>query len=108
MQKVCANCKNEYIKGDKYCRFCGAPMGTPVYITENFAEIYGPPPVKRTHTCKDCGHLWQTTEMIDNQRWCPECGGKAPVTDEEDFFGVRKSDSHAELKRSSKDLLIDG
>ena len=27
MRKVCANCKENYINGDKYCRYCGAPMG---------------------------------------------------------------------------------
>ena len=54
MRKVCANCGENYINGDKYCRYCGAPMGKPAYIEEDFACIYGPPPVKRTHTCAKC------------------------------------------------------
>lgn len=78
MNKVCANCRRPYIRGDKYCRFCGAPMGTPIYINDNFAAIYGPPPIKRMHTCKNCGHSWETDEMIDNKKWCPMCGGEAP------------------------------
>ena len=55
--KVCQNCQNTYIEGDKYCRYCGAPMGTPQYINDDFAEIYGPPPMKRTHKCKKCGEI---------------------------------------------------
>lgn len=84
MRKVCANCKNEYIRGDKYCRYCGAPMGKPTYIKENFACIYGPPPIKRTHTCAKCGYSWETYEMVDLERWCPKCGGSAPATGEEE------------------------
>ena len=71
-RKVCANCKNSYREGDKYCRYCGAPLG-------NFACIYGPPPVERTHKCEKCGFSWKTTLMIDNEQWCPECGGPAPA-----------------------------
>ena len=39
-RKVCENCHECYIEGDKYCRFCGAPMGEPYYIDEDFACIY--------------------------------------------------------------------
>jgi len=58
--KVCANCRNAYIKGDRYCRYCGAPMGKPDYIEEDFATIYGPPPVKRVHQCRKCSFQWTT------------------------------------------------
>ena len=78
-RKVCANCKETYIEGDKYCRFCGAPMGEPDYIPENFACIYGPAPVERTHICKKCGNSWKTFDMVDDARWCPKCGGEAPA-----------------------------
>lgn len=81
MIKVCSNCKNDYIDGDKYCRYCGAPMGKASYIKDNFACIYGPPPIERTHVCEKCGYTWETFNMIDSQAWCPECGGKAPFTE---------------------------
>lgn len=79
MRKVCGNCNNSYIDGDKYCRYCGAPLGKPEFIEEDFACIYGPPPVTRKHTCAKCGYSWETTLMIDNERWCPKCGGSAPA-----------------------------
>lgn len=78
MVKVCANCKNKYIEGDKYCRYCGAPMGKPDFIEEDFACIYGPMPVARIHKCNACGFSWETTLMVDNENWCPKCGGFAP------------------------------
>ena len=79
-RKVCSNCNNKYIEGDKYCRYCGAPMGKPSYIDDNFACIYGPPPEERIHVCENCGYSWQTHEMVDNQKWCPKCRGNAPAT----------------------------
>lgn len=78
-RKVCANCKQTYIDGDKYCRFCGAPMGKPEFIEEDFAMIYGPEPTERLHRCEKCGYEWKTDEMVDRQRCCPKCGGPAPV-----------------------------
>ena len=84
MMKVCANCKQNYIEGDKYCRYCGAPMGTPFFIEEDFNTIYGPPPKKRVHTCSVCGYTWKTSLMIDKEKWCPMCGGPAPVTECDD------------------------
>ena len=78
-KKVCANCRNSYGEGDKYCRYCGAPLGSPEYIDDDFACIYGPPPVERVHICKKCGFTWKTTLMLDKEKWCPECGGPAPV-----------------------------
>lgn len=83
-QKVCANCKNTYIEGDKYCRYCGAPLGKPDFIPEDFACIYGPPPVRRVHTCVKCGYSWETNLMIDDEKWCPECGGSAPGSGDEE------------------------
>ena len=78
-REVCANCHNSYVKGDKYCRFCGAPMGDPIFIAETFACIYGPRPVKRNHTCEKCGFTWETQSMVDRAAWCPKCGGSAPA-----------------------------
>ena len=59
-------------------------MGTPDYIEEEFACIYGPPPVSRTHKCEKCGFTWKTTLMIDDEKFCPECGGPAPVVASEE------------------------
>ena len=87
-RRVCGNCSNTYIEGDKYCRFCGARMGNPKYIDEEFACIYGPPPVKRVHTCKKCGYTWETCQMIDRECWCPECGGPAPAAVAESEHGA--------------------
>ena len=81
MRTVCNNCKNRYIEGDKYCRFCGAPMGKPDFIEETFACIYGPMPVKRKHTCEKCNFTWETHSMVDREGWCPECGGSAPAVE---------------------------
>ena len=78
MRKVCANCKNPYIDGDKYCRYCGAKMGKPAFIPDNMACIYGPPPIKRVHKCVKCGYTWTTNQMVDQERYCPKCGGYAP------------------------------
>lgn len=90
LRAVCENCIQPYIEGDKYCRFCGAPMGKPEYIEDDMQCIYGPPPVERTHICSKCGYSWKTHKMIDNERWCPKCGGEAPckmaVQDIEKFF----------------------
>ena len=80
MRKVCANCRETYIEGDKYCRFCGAPLGKPDYIEEDFACIYGPKPMTRSHTCVKCGYKWETCTMVDNERYCPLCGGSAPAS----------------------------
>lgn len=78
-RKVCSNCKNEYIEGDRYCRYCGAPMGKPDYIDYDVPVIYGPLPTERLHTCEQCGFKWKTYSMLDKERFCPECGGAAPA-----------------------------
>ena len=83
---VCANCKEHYYKGDKYCRFCGAPMGEPYHVDAIIAPIYGPPPVKRVHTCTKCGYTWKTKKMIDKECYCPKCGGDAPVSSIDDTW----------------------
>ena len=89
-EKVCRNCHQSYIDGDKYCRFCGAPMGTPDYIEphypgyidEEFGCIYGPPPTKIVRKCNICGYIWETGRMVDNERFCPQCGGSAPYEED--------------------------
>ena len=83
-RKVCANCKEEYYEGDKYCRYCGAQMGKPDYIGGIMPPLYGPPPINRIHKCVKCGYSWATRRMIDKGRYCPKCGGDAPATISED------------------------
>ncbi len=87
-RKVCANCRQDYIDGDQYCRFCGAPMGGPAFITDTFATLYGPEPTRRLHKCKQCGCQWETKSINDEQRYCPKCGGDAPVIEEGLFSGI--------------------
>ena len=74
----CGNCGMGYNPADRYCRYCGAPNGDPVYIDDDFACIYGPCPMVRVHTCRSCGHRWETELMVDRERYCPKCGGRAP------------------------------
>ncbi len=86
MRKVCANCGETYVEGDRYCRYCGAPMGEPRYIEEEFQLIYGPMPVDRVHTCANCGYTWTTRLMIDRELFCPKCGGPAPGEEKDRKF----------------------
>ncbi len=82
-RKVCANCKNDYIEGDRYCKYCGAPLGKPDYIHEIRPPLYGPPPAMRFHECPNCGYVWKTYVMIDKSRYCPKCGSLAPASKED-------------------------
>ena len=34
--------------------------------------------------CAKCGYSWETNRMIDNERYCPKCGGSAPASGEEE------------------------
>ncbi len=86
-QKVCPDCKNNWREGDLYCRYCGAKMTDPSYIEFEMQCIYGPPPMKRTHTCKECGYSWTTNNMIDREEYCPKCGGSAPYDVSEEELG---------------------
>ena len=88
--KVCKNCSNTWNDGDKYCRYCGAPMDHPGFKVQEFHTIYGPPPVKRIHTCKMCNYKWETDLMIDRELYCPECGNRVVIEEVEDEY-IRKS-----------------
>ena len=37
-REICRNCNNPYIEGDRYCRFCGAPMGKAEFILQTLRE----------------------------------------------------------------------
>lgn len=82
-QKVCPVCKKAWEPTGFYCRYCGAKKSRPKYIEQDFACIYGPMPRKRKHKCEKCGLAWTTERMIDDERYCPLCGGEAPVVWEE-------------------------
>ncbi len=79
MLKVCRNCRKNWREGDRYCRYCGAPLDEPDFIPEQpAARIYGPRPIPRKHLCARCGHSWETRMMVDREDYCPRCGGEAP------------------------------
>ncbi len=73
-EKVCRNCRNTWREGDKYCRYCGAPLDYPDYKIREFYTIYGPMPVRRRHSCNNCGFAWTTKMMVDDEDYCPKCG----------------------------------
>ena len=90
---VCIDCGHNYREGERYCRICGAPItGFKEYEPEKDRPInciYGPPPVRRRHQCRNCGYTWETCLMIDNEKFCPMCGGEAPfVYDDDDITEV--------------------
>ena len=77
----CGNCHAYLHDGAKYCTICGTKAGEGAYkpYQEMMQCIYGPMPLERTHVCENCGYSWTTCLMIDNQKYCPQCGGPAPV-----------------------------
>ena len=79
---VCPNCGEGWQQGDKYCRYCGSPVTNPRFAPLMMAEIYGPPPVLRKHKCTACGYAWETNDMVDNELYCPRCGGAAPAQED--------------------------
>lgn len=87
-QLLCSNCRSHFNPEDAYCRICGSKANTIPYNPKQdlMQCIYGPPPVKRTHTCVNCSYSWTTYEMIDDENFCPKCGNSAPVTYEESDF----------------------
>ena len=76
---TCGNCHEPLEPGDKYCRYCGTKVGDGAYnpFQDLMECIYGPMPVDREHACTVCGFSWTTRLMIDDQKFCPKCGGLA-------------------------------
>ena len=72
----CGNCHEKLSPDDRYCPYCGTRVGEGEYepYKDIMQAIYGPMPEERCHLCVDCGYLWKTCLMIDNQRYCPRCG----------------------------------
>ena len=83
-EKQCGNCHADLENGDKYCRICGTRVGDGAYdpYQDIMQCIYGPAPVRRKHTCRQCGNIWSTYLMLDAQKYCPKCGGYAPYSGE--------------------------
>ena len=69
----CGNCHSMLSAKDKYCRYCGTPVGEgkfQPYKNETYC-VYGPP-VKELWHCPDCGYAWRSTVMGgDNPKYCP-------------------------------------
>lgn len=83
-KKACSNCNNTYFKGDKYCRYCGAPMGSPVFITDYYTILYGPkPPKLKIFRCTKCDYTWNEHLFENEVRFCRECGSKTELLEAE-------------------------
>lgn len=84
----CGNCHNLLEPGDRYCRLCGTKVGEGAYAPFlNLMQcIYGPAPVNRTHTCPTCRYTWETFLMIDDEKYCPKCGGSGLNTIEDEII----------------------
>ncbi len=76
----CGNCHARLREGDRYCRICGTRAGEGKFepYQQVMQCIYGPMPLKRIHRCQSCGYSWSTCAMIDDENYCPKCGGNAP------------------------------
>lgn len=83
-RKQCGNCHAYLSPEDKYCRLCGTKVGKGAYdpYQDLMQCIYGPEPVEREHQCRRCGYKWKTCAMVDNEKYCPKCGGRAPYRKE--------------------------
>lgn len=81
----CGNCHEPLRQNDKFCRYCGTRRGDGAFAPyKNVMEcIYGPPPVERRHVCGNCGYSWTTMLMIDDQKYCPRCGGNADCREQD-------------------------
>ena len=83
LRRICGNCR-EIIGNDRFCRYCGSENISVMYEPEEDVVrcIYGPPPVMRKHTCSECGYSWSRCLMIDNENYCPKCGGRTVIVAE--------------------------
>ena len=83
----CGNCHEKLESGDKYCRYCGTKVGDGAYAPfQDLMEVlYGPMPVERKHSCEKCGYSWTTCLMVDDEKYCPQCGSPASCQEAEDF-----------------------
>ncbi len=78
----CGNCHSLMGENDRYCVICGTRRGEGEFKPyKNMMEcIYGPEPITRKHRCRECGYKWEACLMIDNERYCPKCGGEVDIS----------------------------
>lgn len=84
----CGNCGNKLEPDDRYCRMCGAKRGEGKYepCLETLDALYiiqpdGENPLPALHSCTKCGYCWTVCQRNDRQKYCPMCGGLAPIDD---------------------------
>lgn len=77
----CGNCHKTLSEGDQYCRHCGTRRGEGKFEPyQNLMQcIYGPMPKKRSHFCPSCNTTWERELMIDDEEFCPHCGGPVVI-----------------------------
>jgi len=81
----CNNCHEWLGPDEKFCRKCGTKRGEGIFepIDNIMQCVYGPEPVMRIHTCRQCHYKWTNIVMIDDDRYCPKCGSSdVEVTEE--------------------------
>ena len=78
----CGKC-HAFIGEEEFCRYCGTRRGEGEFKPyDNTPQcVYGPPPVRRLHTCPECGFEWENCVMLDRQRYCPKCGSRVSVAE---------------------------
>lgn len=113
-KRICKNCKNKYILGNKYCIYCGAKLGKPqiVEIEDNLDNNKEEKPISRVHECKTCGYTWYTYNTIDIAEFCPECGNPSPGIeikniDLHEIKSVFKLTEEQELELMCKEVFKD-
>ena len=79
----CGNCHELMDESDNFCKYCGTRRGGGSFkpYKNIMTCIYGPQPRKRFHICSKCGNSWETMLMVDNEKFCPICGGNAKTTE---------------------------
>lgn len=101
-KEQCGHCHAYLEPDDRYCRQCGTKVGDGAYAPylDLMQCIYGPPPEEREHICQQCGYKWTTYRMIDDQKYCPKCGGPASAVRQIDtpVSIITLTDIHAEDK----------
>lgn len=83
-ENQCGNCHFCMEEGDQYCRLCGTKRGEGNFEPyKNITKyIYAQELKERKHICQKCGYKWKTIKMEDKEKFCPRCGGLAPIVDE--------------------------
>ena len=91
-ENTCGNCGRRLRTEDRYCRVCGTRRGEGAFVpNRNLMQcIYGPRPIERGHKCTQCGYSWIAVMMVDNQKYCPQCGSRAEEVPPEEVSWVKE------------------